>query len=102
LGGPYSGKGKDGDYDGSHPYEPELGFIDSEQDEHEEDVPTLLNYTQDSERNNGNEDFEMDIPGSSTVSRRALGTADPVVPRLNPPPPSSRKLQFTDNDVELI
>jgi len=101
LGGPYSGKGKDGDYDGSHPYEPELGFIDSEQDEHEEDVPTLLNYTQDSERHNGNEDFEMDIPGSSSVSRRAVGTTDPVVPRLNPPP-SSRKLQFTDNDVELL
>eukprot|EP01068_Selenidium_serpulae_P014006 Selendium_serpulae@DN6037_c0_g1_i2.p1 len=77
-----------------HKVESELGFIDSEQDDHEEDAPTLLSYTNASPPQELAESERHD----TGVSRRfAAQTFTEPVPRLQPPPGSSQ-----GKDMELL
>eukprot|EP00923_Selenidium_pygospionis_P000302 GHVN01000620.1.p1 GENE.GHVN01000620.1~~GHVN01000620.1.p1 ORF type:complete len:860 (+),score=84.35 GHVN01000620.1:105-2684(+) len=71
-----------------HKFEPEMGFIDSELDEHEEDAPTLMSYTNTSQT----EDLESEQRDQSqAISRRLAPAATDAVPRLLPPPGSATK-----------
>ncbi|OEH80039.1 putative sortilin [Cyclospora cayetanensis] len=101
---------------GTAKYEPELNFIDAEQDENEDDAPRLMSYTNGLPRTGahgstcgsrfspkgatGGEDFELGGPTSSTssVTQRPISpqTATTVpIPRLTPP-------SFDEDGVELL
>eukprot|EP00922_Rhytidocystis_sp_ex-Travisia-forbesii_P048724 GHVS01072536.1.p1 GENE.GHVS01072536.1~~GHVS01072536.1.p1 ORF type:complete len:907 (+),score=145.46 GHVS01072536.1:205-2925(+) len=108
----------------SSKYEPELGFIDSEQDEHEEDAPTLMSYRGDDDDDaNDNDNFptferknkrlarrfdddegqdleDQPQPTSALSPRAAVAIPTIPVPRLAPPPGSGPNLQ--DEGLELL
>eukprot|EP00920_Eleutheroschizon_duboscqi_P010871 GHVT01025537.1.p1 GENE.GHVT01025537.1~~GHVT01025537.1.p1 ORF type:complete len:678 (-),score=147.34 GHVT01025537.1:1172-3205(-) len=106
--------GSDGEEEsGNRRYGPEFGFIDAEQDDHEEDAPRLMAYTTASQRPTpgvglGDSPREGAIASASSaassappvdgstaaeyrgISRRtaAAGSGVEAVPRLSPPPGS--------------
>eukprot|EP00922_Rhytidocystis_sp_ex-Travisia-forbesii_P011736 GHVS01017475.1.p1 GENE.GHVS01017475.1~~GHVS01017475.1.p1 ORF type:complete len:935 (+),score=103.33 GHVS01017475.1:271-3075(+) len=106
-------------------YEPELGFIDSEQDEHDEDAPTLMSYHGDEERTDSFPTFDrknkkrssqrqselllQDEDGDDLENQPQTTRAEPrspvplptnTVPRLAPPPGSGANLE--DDSLELL
>eukprot|EP00922_Rhytidocystis_sp_ex-Travisia-forbesii_P048723 GHVS01072535.1.p1 GENE.GHVS01072535.1~~GHVS01072535.1.p1 ORF type:complete len:907 (+),score=123.35 GHVS01072535.1:202-2922(+) len=104
----------------SSKYEPELGFIDSEQDEHEDDVPTLMSYRGDEEERADNfptfdrhnkkrttrkydEDEDLEDQPQPTIPlspRSPAPLPTHPVPCLAPPPGSSVSLE--DEGLELL
>ncbi|CDJ41421.1 sortilin, putative [Eimeria tenella] len=105
----HNGEEMGGRVRGTSKYEPELSFIDAEQDETEDDAPSLVNYSQGgghtasrleaSQRPSGADDFELGDNASAVSNRNRpsshQGETSVTIPRLAP-------AAYNEDSMELL